>query len=327
MADIYADGQLGTGANNGTSWVNAYQGEAGLQAACDAAVAGDILHITRTFTLTALTVSIDIDIASGSQSSPIRVIGYNYNSGSPVVDGTRSIIDADNAAVNCVAANGVHYWVLENIEFKNATDDNVTATVDEPLYWIFINCISHHAGADGWGETAAISFLHAKFIICNAYNNIGNGFKSHRTWDFGCVAHDNGAVGFYAWRSKLINCLSYKNVTFGIYLADDHCAVRNCVIDNNLIGININDIAPIYACRITNNTTGIAGDATTTVIDFWNFFKDNTVNIDAVIGSVISTFRGEDTRVISGETGYMDSSNGDYRLNRNATSRRMQVEL
>jgi len=180
MADIYADGQLGTGANNGSSWVNAYQGEAGLQSACDAAIADDIIHITRTFTLTA---AIDIDTASGNNGSPIRVIGYNYNSGSPIVDGTRSILDANSAAANCIAANGVHYWVLENIEFKNATGDNVTAVTADVQSWTFINCISHDAGGDGWGyDDINLKYIsYARYIACQSYSNGSNGFY--------CIVH------------------------------------------------------------------------------------------------------------------------------------------
>ncbi|HET6442732.1 MAG TPA: hypothetical protein VFH53_10175, partial [Phycisphaerae bacterium] len=60
MTDRYADGQLDTGDNDGTSWANAHQGAAGLQAALDAAVAGDTVHLTRTFTLAAGT-PLDVD--------------------------------------------------------------------------------------------------------------------------------------------------------------------------------------------------------------------------------------------------------------------------
>ena len=150
MGDIYADGELTTGSNDGTSWADAYRGAAGLQTAFDNASAGDTVHVTRTFTLAAGT-PIDADQGSGSAGQPIGVIGYNYNSGSPVNDGTRAVLDAGGAAAHCLNVDDVDDWVVENVDFRNATGDNVYVTsTDNALRWVFLNCVAHgSSGGDG----------------------------------------------------------------------------------------------------------------------------------------------------------------------------------
>lgn len=147
MADKYIDGQLATGLQTGDDWPNAYRTEANIQAGYDQLVAGDTLHATRTQTLTA---PIDIDQASGVVGNRIKVLGYNYNAGDPDPDGTPYVIDADSAAANCILVAKKDYWQFENVVFKNATADNVTAKTGPPKGLAFKNCISHNAGGCGW---------------------------------------------------------------------------------------------------------------------------------------------------------------------------------
>ena len=265
VANIYVDGELAVGANNGSSWGNAYKGAVGLQTAFDAAVAGDIIHITRTFTLVA---TIDIDQASGTTMQPVRVLGYNYNNGNPIIDGTFATMDANSAVNNCILGNNINCWTMENIEFKNALQDNAYVQIASLNQWIFINCISHHAGlggvsGSGWGNNAADMWGYTSFVLCKAYSNLDNGIYAYRSNFFGCSAYNNGNHGFGGDYTNFNNCLSYSNADTGFYLGSVEHIISNCVSDGNNRGIYITSTdgpVIIVGCRITNNiTSGVAG--------------------------------------------------------------------
>jgi hypothetical protein len=292
-------------------------------------VAADVLCLTRTFTLAA---TIDIDQNSGTQASPIRVIGYNYNSGSPIIDGTFSLLDGNSAATNCVLGNNINSWIWENIEFKKANEDNVGVAGADCDSWSFINCHSHHAGqggvtGDGWGSTNAIKFNNASFSLCRAYSNLVFGFYTYHAAMFGCTSYDNGDDGYYSWYSMHNNCVSYSNGDHGFYLLGSEQSMMNCVSDGNVdSGIYFTD-GPLLliGSRITNNAFGVRGDGTATVIDLYNFFKGNaTLSSNCTL---ISTVRGVNTRTTTGNEGYVNRSAGNFALLDTAAARRTEVEL
>jgi len=331
MADIYVDGELATGTNDGSTWANARQGEAGLQAGFDVAVAGDVLHLTRTFILTSI---IDIDQTSGTSALPVRVIGYNYNSGSPVVDGTFAVIDGNVAVNNCILGDNIDFWTMENIEFKNALEDNISAQNNPMNNWSFINCHSHHAGlglvsGSGWGHDGADQWQDTAFVLCKAYLNLDNGIYSYSCSLFGCTSYSNGADGFVGGYGQYNNCLSYSNTDAGFAVAETANMIINCVADGNGAGVHIGSgEGPIMlmGSRITNNTIGIEGDVVAPLfLDCYNFYNNNGTNFDNVIP--LNQIRGQSTRTTIGIEGYIDRVAGNFGLLDTAAARRMEVQL
>ena len=328
MSIIFADGELTTGLNAGTTWANAFQGAAGLQSACDAAVAGDTLYVTRTFTLAA---KIDIDTASGTESAPIRIIGHNYNSGDPIIDGTYAVLDANSVATSAVEGNNEDFWIWENVEFKNATTTNVYA-VAECDYWTFVNCSSHHAGrggvsGSGWGPNGLEDWDHPVFVLCKSYSNLENGFRPNNCVFFGCRSYSNGGHGFCAVGSLFNNCIAYLNAGSGFYLQGDNQKITNSVSDRNTAaGIYLGGSPEqIVACRITNNNIGLQGDGSALGFGCYNFLKGNTIEEQDC--TIISYLKGKNTRITTGDDGYTDVSSGDYSLMASAVARRIEMQI
>ena len=321
MADVYVDAELATGDNDGTSWANAHQGAAGFQAALDAAAAADVLHVTRDFTLAA---TLDVDTASGVDGSPIRVIGYNYNGGTPVNDGTKVLIDADSAAVNCIKADGQDMWFWENFEFANATGDNVAAA-NTPNDWSFVNCDSRDGGGHGFGG----GFNQHVYVACRAIDNDGDGFASlTNALAFGCQAIGNGGSGFdlevYA---EAVACVAHGNGADG-FLGDSYeCHVLFCVSDGNaLSGVRMDRMGAVIGCRLTNNTAYGLVIYTGTVIDLANVYVGNGAG--TVTGSTpYPNLRGASTRVTAGIAGYEDLANDLFNCRLGAAAWRTELDI
>ena len=332
MADRCIDGTLTTGTEAGTvagaaptdgEWANAAHAEANIQGAYDQLVAGDTLHATRTQTLTA---PIDIDQASGSGGSMIKVLGYNYNAGSPIADGTKYVIDANSAAANCIDIADKDFWVFENVEFKNATADNVTGSVASPRSCTFKNCTSHDAGGDGWGNSGGAPLLVSRFILCQAYNNV-NGYAITTLGRFlFCTAHTNSAIGFNTYGGAYFGCVAYDNSISFRDQSIENGIFFNCASDDATSAhfSCLSFGAIVAGCRMTGTGTGILGSGTQDVLDLWNFnncgTKTNNITVDQQI-------KGVDTRIETGVEGYIDAAGGNYGLTNSAAARRTAVAL
>lgn len=114
---VYADGTLGTGNNDGTSWTDAHQGIIGLQAAFDAVNAANetLLRIRNTFTSFGGS-EMDVDAAGGTKENNtwLRVIGYDAD-GVELTGGNYVLIDNSvSPGRHCMVINGI-----ENIEFRH----------------------------------------------------------------------------------------------------------------------------------------------------------------------------------------------------------------
>jgi len=328
MTDIYADGQLATGSNNGTSWADAYRGAAGLQSAFDAALAADVVHMARTFNLS---VPIDVDQHSGTDGSPVRVVGYNYNGGSPVIDGTKAVIDAADTAARCLNVSGVDHWRWENLEFANATGDNVYAA-DYEDYHQFLRCDSHGAGGAGWSAAANRHWRQGIWVYCRSYGNAsGCGWDQlgYNTTLYGCSAIDNGSYGFSAIISNcaFVGCVAHHNGDTGFRFGSANMAAIGCVSDGNTQhGFRISYAALIARCRATNNGGyGLYADSAT-VTELDNFYSGN--GTAATGGSTpLPDDKGASTRITSGAAGYENLAGDKLNLRLGAAGWRVESDM
>ena len=331
MADKYVDGQSDNATQDGDSWATAYWSEANIQGAYDQLVAGNTLHCTRTQTLTA---KIDIDTNQGTVGNMITVQGYNYNGGGPgvpVVDGTRYVIDANGAAANCINVANIDFWQFNDVEFKNATGDNVVNSGASCVGWVFKNCISHDAGGGGWGDSTSLRFLRSTFILCQAYNNANDGFAcdDYNSFLF-CTAHTNGGVGtsfgFFAKTSTYIGCVAYNNSKTNFSDLGFTSLWFGCVSDDPTdFGLSISNYTAVIAgCRVTGVGTGIVGDGSAYALDLWNFINTPTKTATITVDQQIN---GADTRTETGVEGYVDAASGLYSLILGAAGYRTEVDM
>jgi len=324
----YAYAAASGGANDGSK-AGPWEGVAGLQTGLDALVAGDVLYVAGTYTLAA---ALDIDQASGADGTPIRVIGCAYDGGEFTVDGTKAVIDANDAAVNCLTVEDKDWWIWENVEFCNATGSNlhVTATASA-LYWVFLRCDSHDAGGDGWGATGAKFWGYCHFIRCRAWSNDGDGFAD--TYGPGgfheCISIGNGQDGLVVSYGMVADgCIAHGNTRWG-FQAQSLTAgmIVRCVSDGNgMDGITIAvGTAVVRECRLTNNGRYGLNTNGKTVIDLNNVYLGNASA--AVFGETIHEDGGAETRITAGVAGYENLAGDVFNCRLGAAGYRTEIDL
>ena len=302
MADKYVMIGLGSGANDGTSWADAYQAVAGWQTALDNMAAGETCHVASVNDASVtLAAALDVDVASGAEGSRIYMVGYAYDGGSPTEDGTRVVVDGDSAAANCLVGDNEDYWTIRNFEFINSTGDAVSGP-NSPYFWIWINCQANNAGGDGWGQ----SFYSGQWVDCHTASNANHG------WDeqyYGalifCSAINNTQNGIRCSYSACICCLAAGNASTALRPTVGSSVFFGCVSDCNRYGVYCLANAVIVGCRLTNTeVTALAGDGAASLLDLWNFYRYNaTLEAGATVDH---TYDGTDTRATTGLVGYND---------------------
>ena len=332
MSIYYVD-PVATGANDGSSWTDAW---VSLQTAADTAVAGDIVYCRGTETLSA---QVDYDTNSGDMDTNgyIQFIGCN-SSGDE--DGTRYVLDGNSAAANCTHWNGVSRVLLRNFDLKNATGDGFGGTTAGGYGVILDNVCSHDNGGDGF---YAYSMSNGSILFrCCAYSNSNYGFYYIKQKAVFCCAHDNGNAGFYSNYNTqcLIGCLAYDNSGDDYQDLDDGCLLLMC-ISNGGSGNGVNpentptDAAPILiGNRFTNKVSGKYGIDFNSLAGYygWNVLDGNVDNIANSSLAMIAKYNGTDLNSLSpGNTnqGYTDLTDGseDFNLTSNATLRRSAISI
>jgi len=323
-----------TGDNDGTEWTHAW---ADMQDALDTAVAGDIVYCRGTQTLTAILYA---DTNSGNTTNGfIKFIGCNASGN---VDGTRFILDGNDAVVNCLSPGGTNsknlIW-FENIETKNATGAGFLRNGVLNQYWVFINCCSNNNGSHGFH-----AFEQAFFFRCVAYSNTGSGFfPGNHCRLFFSRARNNTLSGFDLTGIQnviLIGCISDFNIQYGYKDLYAMTVLFNCVANGNGIdGIQTYSIAsapnPIIGCRITNHSgAGDKGfDAGGKIgLEGWNYFQDN--DGDNIQGGTLCyniPYDGASSSLedqADTESGYVDEDDPeDYNLAAGASLRRTAISI
>ena len=334
MADAYIH-STGSGTSPYDTWEKAANSAAQAQAVFDAAVAGETIHAAGIITLAA---QLDIDLNEGNITSGfIKVIGYNA---SHVNDGTRFILDGNNAATNVLYNNSMNYWYFENIEVKNSNGGN-GFTGNVARYNIFLNCCAHNCDAYGFDTYA---YLYSIWVKCISYSNTGTGFGTSNTGNrfLFCRARDNGGHGWHerysTYTGTMIGCISDHNGDEGINGVNGNTLI-NCVVDDNtdngIQAVAAEHLTVLLGCRVTNHDG--AGDIGVNalsqfLITGWNYFQDNDgANIQnaAMHYELLDDGSGTDAEDQGDtESGYVDEDDPeDYNLIDAATSRRTGIQI
>lgn len=333
MAIYYVDPNA-LGANNGTSWTDAWTS---IQSAFDNAVANDTTYCRNTETLT---VTLDIDTNQGSKTTGlIRFVGCNS---SGVNDSTRFIIDANNVATYCIEASYMDYYYFENFEFKNAIDSGVRLYNSE--YHVFNNCSFNNNGDNGFyvylGNACAITL-----IKCIAHSNTSHGFYFYSGTSgqlLFCRARNNGGNGFYIrLYQRMFGCISDNNTGYGIQIKNVCAAIINCVIDNNGSGGILAEangasfFTTLIGNRITNHdSVDVIGFDGSSYVQFqgWNYFENNTGDniqndayIETLLDNGITTTIEDQSNVNQGYTSTTDPE--DYNLRSDASLSSIAIEI
>ncbi len=327
MANRYADFDLGTGDNDGSSAANAWQT---IQDAIDGnnssqPAAGETVYCKGTDTLSA---QIDMDGTSGTVAGGyVKWVGCS--SLDPVtIDGTTVVLDGNDAVADVIGSwSSARQW-LENFEITNATDDGVAAVGDA---CVFVNVSIHGNAGDGmlhtgndaqyWrcqiynngSEGAQTVEGGTRFINCAIYNNAEHGLnvKGNDTlFIYGCVFHDNGNNFNHAHdldnRSIIINNVfdgTDQTGDIGVELSTDN--------EYNLIALN----------RFTNLVTGISADDGLGVFGY-NLFHNNTNDVLGMgVYQAIPMDGDTDTNKYDpdADDGYNDASSNDFNLKASRT--------
>jgi hypothetical protein len=338
MTVYYADFDLTTGDNNGTTWANAWRT---LQRAHDGTdgtqpIAGDVVLCKGTDTITA-TVAITIDGSAAGGFIKFIGVAASYTGSDPVVGNTggtdRAVIDADGGAFPAITFNDSDYMWFENFDAGNTNKGSgnsafsgITAT-SSPI--IFINCIGHDAlkGFDNYS-----GWLVATYLRCAAYNNASFGIDVRNSSAFFCRAYDNSGDGFHLRGSSVIGCISHDNDLEGYwYEATSLFAFYgNVAYGNTNSAIELDaqvGPGPIIGFRAALNSIGIDTDVGRALLFY--YYGDNTTettgDYDEILnnGAATVTLNGTDTN-----EGFTDPTNKNFSLKSSGvTYRRTAVAI
>lgn len=323
MATYYVD-PAATGANNGTSWTDAYTSLQSAVTACSGT--GNIIYARGSQSLTG---SIDFaSAASGAIGYYNKIIGCNASGNN---DGTYFVIDGANT--NGAGAAGFWtrtstYWWIENVHVRRCQGDGFGGTSGTSTSWVFLNCKASSNGAVGFNANGTQSANRVLFK-CIAASNTGNGFTNNRLSLLAfCVANGNGARGMQTYSETVYGCVSVNNTADGILSYGG--TIINCVVDDNgstssHVGIDLQfSRSDAIGCRVTNQTgIGIRTASTQSGLTLHNFVHTcSEGEFNSLAGALAL---GGDTT--SGTQGYVDRAGGDYNLASDATLRRVAITL
>ena len=335
MADNYYIDTDGSGTSPYDTWAKAANTNTLAQTVLDTAVAGETIHARGSLTLTA---QLDIDQHEGDMTDGvIKVIGYNA---AGVNDGTRFIIDCNDAVAAGIYNNSMNYWYFENIEVKNAVGGD-GFTGEAAQYNTFINCCANNNDARGFNT---YNLSRSLFIRCVAYSNTSDGFGpgSASQGLIFCRSRDNGQSGFDItyMGGATIGCITDHNGNDGFEGHNVGNVIFNCVsdanTDNGYIPSSVSTyLLSLIGCRITNHSGAgdIGVDANGRILVYgWNYYQNNdgnNIQNDTIAYEILDDGAGTDAEDQGDtESGYVNQDDPeDYNLTDEATSRRTAIQI
>jgi hypothetical protein len=231
-------------------------------------------------------------------------------------------------AAHTILAAGGGSTLLHGVIFENNGSSSAAPLVNG-LTSTFVNCVfrnSRQNGASGNGG--------ARFIECEAYNNLGNGFGAAGE-HYRCSSHDNTGSGFLGAVNnfRFVNCVSYRNTSHGFQAGTNATQgpyfVSNCDAYANggsgfLFGtFNERSLVFVENCNaVDNGTWGF--NATTTTGSYLLFFRNCGVG-SGTMANVSGNFNFTDPKFhveIVGTVTYptdatpwVDPNNGNFQIN------------
>ena len=336
--EVYVDGLLGAGANDGTSWGDAYQGAVGFQTALDNVVlaARTRINIKRTFTLVA---ALDVDAAGGDPGTNtwLRIIGWNDAGDAELTKGNYVEVNAGTGAFDCFDITGV-----ENVEWRHihATRDDAGESADE-LGWdirpasvkynfLLNNCkasnVYHGIKTDGNCRSLVMINCIFEDTTSRALNHDGGYYGGVFV---GCIFKPNAAQKcvYTKYLSTFINC-EFIGGNIGIEKVSSYpLTVINCTFYNqtsacikmslSLLG-GLVEYNNIYCVAVPANDYAIEMDVVSGSICYSDYSATNST----IIGTWGKTGPGQDPlpkppnaiEEFVAANNFVDPNNDDFRL-------------
>ncbi len=247
---VYVDATLASGANNGTSWANAYQGCAGLQTAIDnvAALSETEIRMRNTFSVGTYGSRIDIDgncKGDNVNGEWVTFIGYD-DSDVELLDGEYCQLDGESVGFDVVYLLTVEALRFKHIDFHDAGSGrsgirlSATGTMynflfeacrfsdnwaygaygasTNPRDYIFIDCVFE---GNGWHPLYVLNNSARSVVLIGCYLEITAGMKGIYTGalDVNDCIFVGGAIAienYYSGVMKVRNSVFY-NQTEAVY--------------------------------------------------------------------------------------------------------------
>lgn len=262
MATYYLD-PAAAGADNGTSWANAWTTLARAIAGTGGTppAAGDTVYCRGAESSAAL---VSFNSQSGTVTGGrIRYIGCNA---AGVVDGTRYAITFPSSS-GISAATGIHRHSIENFDVISTYASTLNYQgfrlgSGANYNWRLVNVVCRD-----WINAQGFSFESGSqrqmIVNCRAINcEAGYSHQNETHCYIGCEASGNSTQGFSfsGQRGQYLNCIAHSNA-IGFRCSGARAILQNCVAYGNLNAGIISNAAQgqniVVGCRIVRNGVGI----------------------------------------------------------------------
>jgi len=275
---IYVNAALATGANNGTSWADAYQGASGLQSALAGSIAGDQIWVAQgSYEPTAgATRSIYFLLRNGVgvyggftgaegtlderdwvANVTILTGDLNANDGSGIfTDNSFHVLDATGTTSSAV---------LDGFTVRGGNANGISTNQDRGGGILCVsgasptvrNCIFRENRCSFGGGAGYVNSASPTFLDCRFENNLGGSFggafdtatSANTIWRR-CVFSGNSAVRagaveiFGGSNPTLTNCVFWNNTSTGaggggaLYVSSSNPVIRQCIVAGNHSNVN-----------------------------------------------------------------------------------------